>query len=47
LKIRLDQLKEKQLCAELQEGYQAGYDEDSQTNAEWKKATSENWEKLI
>lgn len=44
LRIRLDELKQEQLRKNLIEGYQARYEEDAQINAEWEKATLENWE---
>jgi metal-responsive CopG/Arc/MetJ family transcriptional regulator len=40
----LEELKKKQLKQELEEGYRARQDENSEINKEWEKITLENWD---
>jgi metal-responsive CopG/Arc/MetJ family transcriptional regulator len=40
----LEELKKKQLESELEEGYRARRDENSETAQEWEKISLENWD---
>jgi hypothetical protein len=42
VRSRLAELKKKQLEQELEEGYQARYEEDAEMNQDWEKVTLEN-----
>jgi metal-responsive CopG/Arc/MetJ family transcriptional regulator len=42
VRSRLVELKKKQLEQELEEGYQARYEEDAEMNQDWEKITLEN-----
>jgi len=44
VRSRLEELKKKQLEHELEEGYRARRDENSEINKEWERITLENWD---